>query len=152
MAGAVLAAGTVSGGLTPVAGSTAAWADSPQHVKSNSAFDRLRHDGRDSGRACEGNGAARRALREPGKVTLKVFAASDNNRLLKGTRHTVALGANLHIVAVTATVQPPATPLAEGVIYRYDRASPGGRTTTSCPARAVLPGFTIRRIRDARPS
>jgi hypothetical protein len=60
------------------------------------------------------------ALRMPGMVTLKVFAAGDNIRLLEGTRHTVALGTSLHIVAVTATVQPPAAPLAEGVIYRYD--------------------------------
>ena len=39
MAGAVLTAGTVLGVLTPVAGSTAAWADGPQHVKSTSSFD-----------------------------------------------------------------------------------------------------------------
>jgi hypothetical protein len=34
MAGAVLTVGTVLGVLAPVAGSTAAWADGPQHVKS----------------------------------------------------------------------------------------------------------------------
>jgi hypothetical protein len=34
MVGAVLAVGTMLGVLTPVAGSTAAWADGPQHVKS----------------------------------------------------------------------------------------------------------------------
>jgi hypothetical protein len=34
MAGAVLAVGTMLGVLTPLAGSTAAWADGPQHVKS----------------------------------------------------------------------------------------------------------------------
>jgi hypothetical protein len=39
MAGAVLAAGTVLGMLAPVAGSTAAWADGPQHVKSTTPFD-----------------------------------------------------------------------------------------------------------------
>ena len=60
------------------------------------------------------------ALRKPGSVTLKVFAASENFRLLEGTRHSVALGANLHIVAVTATVQAPTTALVEGLIYRYD--------------------------------
>jgi hypothetical protein len=37
MAGAVLTAGTVLGVLTPVAGSTAAWAGGPQHVKSTSS-------------------------------------------------------------------------------------------------------------------
>jgi len=39
MAGAVLTVGTVLGVLTPVAGSTAAWADGPQHVKSSVTFD-----------------------------------------------------------------------------------------------------------------
>jgi len=34
MVGAVLTVGTVLGVLAPVAGSTAAWADSPQHVRS----------------------------------------------------------------------------------------------------------------------
>ena len=37
MVGAVLTVGTVLGVLTPVAGSTAAWADGPQHVKSTFA-------------------------------------------------------------------------------------------------------------------
>jgi hypothetical protein len=36
---AVLAVGTVLGVLTPAAGSTAAWADGPQHVKSTFPFD-----------------------------------------------------------------------------------------------------------------
>jgi hypothetical protein len=39
MAGAVLTVGTVLGVLTPLAGSTAAWADGPQHVKSTATFD-----------------------------------------------------------------------------------------------------------------
>jgi hypothetical protein len=39
MVGAVLTMGTVLGVLTPVAGSTAAWADGPQHVKSTITFD-----------------------------------------------------------------------------------------------------------------
>jgi len=39
MAGAVLTVGTVLGVLTPVAGSTAAWANGPQHAKSTSSFD-----------------------------------------------------------------------------------------------------------------
>jgi len=38
---AVLAAGTMLGVLTPAAGSTAAWADGPQHVKSTFPFDPL---------------------------------------------------------------------------------------------------------------
>jgi hypothetical protein len=36
---AVLAAGTALGVLTPAAGSTAAWADGPQHVKSTFTFE-----------------------------------------------------------------------------------------------------------------
>ena len=36
---AVLAAGTMLGVLTPATGSTAAWADGPQHVKSTFPFD-----------------------------------------------------------------------------------------------------------------
>ena len=39
MAGAVLTMGTVLGVLTPVAGSTAAWADGPQHVKSTETLE-----------------------------------------------------------------------------------------------------------------
>jgi hypothetical protein len=39
MVGAVLTAGIVLGVLTPVAGSTAAWADGPQHVKDTFSFD-----------------------------------------------------------------------------------------------------------------
>jgi hypothetical protein len=58
-------------------------------------------------------------MREPGKVTLKVFDPG-GNRMLEGTRHTIALGTKLHIVAVTATRQPPAAPLTENVVYRYD--------------------------------
>ena len=39
MAGVVLTMGTVLGVFAPVAGSTAAWADGPQHVKSTFTFD-----------------------------------------------------------------------------------------------------------------
>ena len=39
MAGAVLTVGTVLGVLTPLAASTAAWADGPQHVKSTFPFE-----------------------------------------------------------------------------------------------------------------
>lgn len=60
------------------------------------------------------------AMRKAGKVTLKVLDTNSDTRLLEGSRHTVAIGTNLHIVAVTATVQPPAANLVEGRIYRYD--------------------------------
>ena len=39
MVAGVLSAGTVLGVLTPAAGSTAAWADGPQHVKSTFTFE-----------------------------------------------------------------------------------------------------------------
>jgi hypothetical protein len=39
MVGAALTAGTMLGVLAPAAGSTAAWADGPQHVKSTFLFD-----------------------------------------------------------------------------------------------------------------
>jgi hypothetical protein len=45
MVGAVLTVGTVLGVLAPVAGSTAAWADGPQHVKSTVTFDFTRPAG-----------------------------------------------------------------------------------------------------------
>jgi hypothetical protein len=41
MVGAALMAGTILGVLTPVAGSTAAWATGPQHVKSTFLFDNI---------------------------------------------------------------------------------------------------------------
>jgi hypothetical protein len=41
MVGAVLTVGTVLGVLAPVAGSTAAWADGPQHVRSTFLFDNI---------------------------------------------------------------------------------------------------------------
>jgi hypothetical protein len=62
------------------------------------------------------------ALRKPGKVILKVLDTTLDNRLMEGDRHTVAVGANLHIVAVTATIQPPAADLTEAKVYRYDLA------------------------------
>lgn len=61
-------------------------------------------------------------LRKPASVVLKVLDTASDNRLLEGRRHTAAVGANLHVVAVTARQQPPAAPLAEGRIYRYDLA------------------------------
>src|SRR5262249_57671950 len=59
------------------------------------------------------------ALRMPAKVTLKVFD-DHGNQPLEGNRHSIAIGPNLHVVAVTATVRPPFGPLVENVVYRYD--------------------------------
>ncbi|MEV6812937.1 hypothetical protein [Micromonospora sp. NPDC051296] len=61
------------------------------------------------------------ALREPRKVTLRVYAGDADgagaDQLYVGSRNTVRLSANCHLVAVTAT--GPA-PLAAGTTYRYD--------------------------------
>jgi hypothetical protein len=52
------------------------------------------------------------ALRMPARVTLTVFDPT-GPKLLEGSRRTIALGTNLHLVAVTATGQT----LAPGVVY-----------------------------------
>jgi hypothetical protein len=59
------------------------------------------------------------ALRTPCDVALTVFIEG-SGRLMEGHRHTVAIGTNLHIAAVKATLKPPAAELIEGVIYSYD--------------------------------
>ena len=60
------------------------------------------------------------ALRKPGTVDLTIY--DGNAAILQGRRHTVAIGRNLHIVAVTADkALPPFTgTMAEGKIYQYD--------------------------------
>ena len=57
------------------------------------------------------------AVRKPGSVSLTVVDAS-GHQMMSDSRHTVTLGTNLHIVAVTA--KTPAPVLTEGVVYRYD--------------------------------
>jgi hypothetical protein len=59
------------------------------------------------------------ATRVGAKVTVDVIDEESVTRL-SGSRRTVAIGANLHIAAVTATLAPPPKPLTEGIIYRYD--------------------------------
>jgi hypothetical protein len=59
------------------------------------------------------------ALRRQADVTLLVLDP-DGNTVLRGKRRTIAIGTNLHVVAVTAEVQPPFAPLREGIVYRYD--------------------------------
>lgn len=58
-------------------------------------------------------------LRREADVTLVVLNPN-NDQPLRGTRKTIAIGTNLHMVAVTATRAAPFAPLQEGVIYRYD--------------------------------
>jgi hypothetical protein len=60
------------------------------------------------------------ALRKPGKVRLKVFDGAGPNQLMQGDSDTVAVGVNLHVVAVTAKLLPVAAELIEGKIYCYD--------------------------------
>jgi hypothetical protein len=57
------------------------------------------------------------ALRRAGTVTLNVF--DGQQKVMVGTRPTVAIGKNLHMVAVTANRLPP-WELKEGKIYTYD--------------------------------
>jgi hypothetical protein len=59
------------------------------------------------------------ALQGTASVTLTV-KDDHSTEVMVGTRSTVAVGANLHIVAVTAHPKPPATGLTEGTIYQYD--------------------------------
>lgn len=56
------------------------------------------------------------ALRSPATVTLSVSTLA-GAAMATGQRTTVALGVNLHIVAITA---PASTAMVEGVIYQYD--------------------------------
>jgi hypothetical protein len=58
------------------------------------------------------------ALRAGAKITVRVFNGTDQQ--LEGSRHTTAIGTSLHIVAVTATLLPSKTAMAEGMIYEYD--------------------------------
>src|SRR5437016_3185682 len=62
------------------------------------------------------------ALKEPCLVTLRVYARNDAGGLVlqcEGTRRTIRLGNNLHIVAVTARADV-AMPLHWGGLYYYD--------------------------------
>src|SRR5262245_28208597 len=61
------------------------------------------------------------ATRKPGAVVLTVLDGT-GVLLTSEPRHTVALGTNLHIVAVTTKAPQSGPPLTEGVIYRYDMA------------------------------
>lgn len=59
------------------------------------------------------------AMRIGATVTLTVLNEQDAH-VMTGSRRSVAIGANLHIVAVTAQIQPPFANLSEGIVYRYD--------------------------------
>jgi hypothetical protein len=59
------------------------------------------------------------ALRRFAAVTLTV-RDEQTRKVLEGTEETIAIGAKLHIVAVTARVPSGGKPLTEGVVYQYD--------------------------------
>jgi hypothetical protein len=59
------------------------------------------------------------ATRVGARVTVDVVDEQSRTRMT-GSRRSVAIGANLHITAVTATLAAPPTELTEGVVYRYD--------------------------------
>lgn len=58
------------------------------------------------------------ALRVGAAVTLVVLDERDKE-IMRGSRRTVAIGENLHIVAVTAQKLPSDPDLTEGIVYRY---------------------------------
>jgi hypothetical protein len=77
------------------------------------------------------------ALRKPCQVTLEVLDAG-NTPILSGTRHTVAIGVNLHLVAVTAKPRPHSAGLTERIVYRYDVSFNFDGSVTSNPPKLQL--------------
>jgi hypothetical protein len=72
------------------------------------------------------------ALKQAMTVTLEVYNAADTNpaALLSGTRPTVPLGTNLHVVAVTA-LPTGASQLQSGTVYSYDLDFGNGKRLAS---------------------
>ena len=87
------------------------------------------------------------ALRKHAEVELVVIDPV-GDKPLSGKRPTVAIGTNLHIVAVTAKRQPPFAPLKEGIVYRYemtfafDGGPPQSLTVVAPNASLAYPPFT----------
>ncbi|SLM47431.1 conserved protein of unknown function [Nitrospira japonica] len=50
--------------------------------------------------------------------------------VMSGTRPTIAIGTNLHLVAVTATIIPPRVELEKNIVYRYQVEFRSNGTTT----------------------
>jgi hypothetical protein len=88
------------------------------------------------------------ALQQQASVTLTV-TDNNNTTAATGNRSTVAIGKNLHIVAVTA--QPTSGVLKEGIVYQYDlsfgtKAANLASATNSAGltyGTAKLPGFAL---------
>lgn len=63
------------------------------------------------------------ALKEPRRVTLRIYAPGEQEQLIEqfeGTRHTIRLGDHLHLVAVTAHATNDDELLNWGELYYYD--------------------------------
>jgi hypothetical protein len=93
------------------------------------------------------------ALRAARTVTLRVFTGAGGARTLQlqGSRPTVPLGTNLHVVAVTATAGAGAVRLVPDTAYVYDLefdpgerlASPGVLDITATPTPLAYPGTDL---------
>jgi hypothetical protein len=89
------------------------------------------------------------AMRVPCSVTLTVWNDKEE-QMMGGTRATVGVGKNLHIVAVTARPAPPIEnkKLKEGVVYKYDLSFDYGTSTHGLAlatqnARLTYPPFNL---------
>ncbi|MEP6733142.1 MAG: hypothetical protein ABJE10_21040 [bacterium] len=93
------------------------------------------------------------ALKRKATVTLTVYDAT-NTRYFSGKRDTVAIGDNLHIVAVTATrdAQAAEFPLTDNAVYLYDAtfAYPASNTTALPMLAAATEASIAQATRNAR--
>ncbi len=81
------------------------------------------------------------ALQKKATVTLTVLDKGDN-RVIGGSRDSIAVGKNLHIVAVTADRLPSEQQLVENVVYKYE-------AVFVYPATPTTPASTDHSIAEA---
>lgn len=88
------------------------------------------------------------ALKQADTVTLNIYDTADASTppVATGSLATVAVGANLHIVAVTATVVPLHPELGGGVVYYYDVVLGDGRRLAD---QGVVSGLDDKAARQA---
>jgi hypothetical protein len=88
------------------------------------------------------------AMRVGATVTLTILDEQGNQRMT-GARRSLAIGANLHIVAVTATPNVPFADLSEGNVYRYnlsfvfDDGAPGTLAAATNGASLAYPPYDL---------